>query len=492
VTTHAIETPVPSTANAFDNIDAITYSKGASTLKQLRHLLGDEVFRQGVHNYLVKYAYQNARLDDFIGSLGEAAQRDLSGWTREWLYQPGVNTVAADYRCAGGKVTAFRLLQSAPGAAMPTLREQRVQVALFQRDQQQLKLGRSVAVTYKGASTRVPQLVGAACPDLVYPNYQDWGYLKVQLDPRSFATAQAGLGQVADPLLRSMLWQSLWDGVRDGKLPLNRFLDTVLANAPGERDYTLLGDIVGKVRQSKDYLGAMGPSAYASKVGAQLEQMALAAAQAAQGDNNFQRRWFGLFVAVAGSQNALGQLAAILDGTLVVPGLQVSQDVRWNIIGHLNRYAYPGSAALLAAEQERDKSDSGQTAALAAAVVRPEPAVKAAWLATIADLKTALPFSKVRTAMENLYPHEQGGLSELSAQQRLAGLAQLDQAAGPVYMRAYASQLIPATCTPASVLRLQAAVNTLTSLSTGTRRSLLITHQEDARCVAIRKYMTEY
>jgi aminopeptidase N len=31
VTTHAIETPVPSTANAFDNIDAITYSKGAST-----------------------------------------------------------------------------------------------------------------------------------------------------------------------------------------------------------------------------------------------------------------------------------------------------------------------------------------------------------------------------------------------------------------------------------------------------------------------------
>jgi aminopeptidase N len=31
-TTHPIEVPVPSTANAFDNIDAITYSKGASVL----------------------------------------------------------------------------------------------------------------------------------------------------------------------------------------------------------------------------------------------------------------------------------------------------------------------------------------------------------------------------------------------------------------------------------------------------------------------------
>jgi aminopeptidase N len=73
---------VPSTANAFDNIDAITYSKGASTLIQLRHLLGAEVFRKGVHNYLTRYSYQNAKLDDFIGSLGEAAGRDLSGWTK--------------------------------------------------------------------------------------------------------------------------------------------------------------------------------------------------------------------------------------------------------------------------------------------------------------------------------------------------------------------------------------------------------------------------
>ncbi|RYE63144.1 MAG: aminopeptidase N, partial [Oxalobacteraceae bacterium] len=45
--THPIEVPVPSSSNAFDNIDAITYSKGGSTLKQLRHLLGEDVFRKG-------------------------------------------------------------------------------------------------------------------------------------------------------------------------------------------------------------------------------------------------------------------------------------------------------------------------------------------------------------------------------------------------------------------------------------------------------------
>jgi aminopeptidase N len=161
--THPIEVPVPSTADAFDNIDAITYSKGASTLMQLRHLLGPDAFRKGVHDYLVKYQYRNATLDDFIGSLAHAAGRDLQGWTREWLYQPGVDTIAADFTCKGGRIATFALKQEAP-AAYPTLREQRVQVATFRLDGGRPALDKTVAVTYKGARTAVPRLVGPPAP----------------------------------------------------------------------------------------------------------------------------------------------------------------------------------------------------------------------------------------------------------------------------------------------------------------------------------------
>jgi aminopeptidase N len=491
VTTHPIEVPVPSTANAFDNIDAITYAKGASTLKQLRHLLGAEVFRKGVHNYLVKYAYKNARLDDFIGSLGEAAGRDLGPWTQQWLYQAGVDTIAAHYSCANGKIKTFSLQQSAPSAALPTLREQRVQVATFRLAGQQIGLDKNVAVTYSGAATPVPALVGAACPDLVYPNYQDWGFAKVQLDKRSFATAQSSLSKVSDPLLRSMLWQSLWDGVRDGKLPLNEFIKTALNNAPAEKDYTLLGDVLGKVSASKHYLDAMQPDpAYARRTGAAFEQMAWAGVQASKDDSNFQRRWFGEYLDVASSKGALDQLAAILGGKLAVDGLTIDQDLRWAIIGRLNRYAYPGSAALVEAELARDKSDSGQASALRATVIRPDPKLKAEWLAKVEDLKTALPFSKIRTAMEDLYPAEQASLGEASAAERLSKLAQMDKTAGPVYMRSYAGSLIPASCTPASVKRLEAAVAQNKDLSAGTMRSLRHAEQEDKRCVTIRQAMT--
>jgi aminopeptidase N len=490
VTTHPIEVPVPSTQNAFDNIDAITYSKGASTLMQLRHLLGADVFRKGVHNYLVKYQFKNATLDDFIGSLGDAAGRDLSGWTRQWLYQPGVNTIAANYTCKAGKIASFTLDQSAPSAALPTLREQRVQVATFKLDGSALALAQNAAVTYSGAKTAVPALVGSACPDLVYPNYQDWGFAKVQLDQRSFNTARAHLSGVADPLLRTMLWQSLWDGVRDGKLPLNEFIKTALNNAPAEKDYTLLGDVLGKISASKHYLNAMGDTPYARKATRDLEQMAWNGVVASKGDDNFQRRWFNQYLGLAGSREALDHLAALLDGRTTVEGLNINQDLRWAIIGRLNRYDYPGSAALVEAELARDKSDTAQAEALAATVSRPDPKTKAEWLATVEDLQTKLPFSKIRTAMFNLYPSEQHALAEQSAQARLAKLPALDKSAGPVYMRAFAGSMIPASCTPASVKRLTDAAGQMKELSAGTRRALLDAQQEDQRCVTIKQAMT--
>jgi aminopeptidase N len=342
-----------------------------------------------------------------------------------------------------------------------------------------------------GSTSAVPAMNGAACPDLIYPNYQDWGFVKVQLDKRSFETARASLSTVEDPLLRSMLWQSLWDGVRDAKLPLNEFIKVALNNAPQEKDYTLLGNVLSKVAASKQYLDAMHlNNAYSRDTTRALEDMAWNGALAHKGNDNFQRRWFGNYLNVASSEQALARLASLLEGKTTIDGLAINQDLRWSIINRLNRFNYQGAEALVEAEQARDKSDSGQAAAVAATVVRPSASTKTEWLNTVEDLKTKLPFSKVRTAMHNMYPSEQAKLSEQTANQRLGKLAALDKTAGTVYMRAFSESLIPATCTPASVQRLSRAAKELKDLSAGTRRSLLDALQEDQRCVAIKKALT--
>ncbi|WP_153915046.1 aminopeptidase N [Shewanella sp. TC10] len=491
VTTHPIEVPVPTSMNAFDNIDAITYSKGASTLKQLRHLLGEETFQLGVQQYLTKYSYQNAELDDFIGSLAQASNRDLSQWTQDWLYQAGVNTLKAEFSCDNDRITEFSLIQTAPSADLPTLREQRVQVALFDATRYSIHAGPKVAVTYKGERTEVPELVGRHCPNLVYPNFEDWGYVKVELDDRSFETAKQQLSRVEDPLLRSMLWQSMWDSVTDGKSSLKQYINVALVNAPLEEDYTILGQVIQNLKQAQQYLNSMAPNhqAYASKVSKALTQMSLRMAMQHHDNADFQRRWFDSYVSLASSQHALDHLADLLEGNATIRGLNISQDLRWKIIIKLNQYDYPQSGLIAIEEKHRDLSDSGQKSAFAAEVIRPQAQLKRQWLHTI-EHDTNLPFSKLRVAMNYLYPSEQKLLSAATAEQRLANIAEVDKK-GPVFMRAYNRRLIPTACTNASIEAINEVLNTETGLSQMTRRALLETRQKEQGCVKMSEKLNQ-
>ena len=489
ITTHPIEAEVPSTANAFDNIDAITYSKGASVLNQLRHLLGEKTFQQGIHNYLRGNAYNNAVLDDFIKSLAKASNRDLTQWQQQWLYQAGVNTVEVNYQCDAGKISTFELLQTAD-ASLPILREQKVQIALFKANRPGFNLIKKLTVVYHGHKTKINKLIGVTCPDLVYPNYQDWGFVKVNLDSRSFKTTQQYLAQIQDPLLRSMLWQSLWDSVRDGKLPLNEYLQVALANAPFEQDYTTLGQVLEQINSAKTYLnkGLGNQHDYVNDIAQQLEEITWQSTLYNSDNSPMQRRWFNSYLNFAHTQSALDNLYKLLKGQHALEGLTISQDLRWEIITQLSRFNHPKAGALIRKELIMDKSDTGQKSAIEAEVIAPNNQVKSDWLAKIQQ-NSDIGFSKLRIAMSVLYPSEQNNLSEQSATQRMQSLIEIDNANGPVFMRSY-NDLIPATCTEVSVARLTAAIKALTTLSAGTKRSLLIKQQEDQRCLMIKKGMT--
>ena len=487
ITTHPIEVPVAATSNAFDNIDPITYNKGASTLHQLRKLIGDDAFRRGVHNYLTQYSYRNATLEDFIGALSKASGRDLTPWAKQWLYLPGLNKLTADFKCSEGKISAFSLLQSAAISAYPTLREQLVQVALFNLAGNKLVLSDKQSVIYKGASTNVPTLFGKACPDLVYPNYEDWGYVKVVLDPVSFATARTRIANIDDPMLRSMMWQGLADGLGDGRLSLDDFIQTVITNTPKETDSALLRQSLGYFSVAKGYLRVFASgSAYDKRVSAQMEKVLWDGTLASRGDRERGKSWLSTYISVASTESALTNLAGLLAGSVDAGGLKIDQEFRWSVIEQLNRMNVAGSEALIASELERDKSESGQLSALSASTVRPDPAMKAEWLAKVQRMDGSEPFSRLRVVMRNLYSNSQPALSEPSAQMRLDTLPQIDKTADPVFLRSYASSMIPTGCTAASVARLEKAVATLTTLSPGTRRELLSKHESDSRCLAVR------
>jgi len=487
ITTHPIEVPVHSTANAFDNIDAITYSKGASVLNQLRHFLGEKTFQKGIHNYLKDNAYKNAVLDDFINSLSKTSGKNLNQWQQQWLYQAGVNTIEASYHCKNEKISSFHLLQSASDK-QPTLREQKVQLALFKANKPGFSLTKKISITYQGEKTNVDALIGVDCPDLVYPNYQDWGFVKVNLDKRSFITTKQYLAQIQDPLLRSMLWQSLWDSVKDGSLPLNEYLQVALANAPLEQDYTTLGQVLAQLSSAKAYLNkALGSQHnYVKSIASQLEEITWQSTRANSDNKNMQRLWFNSYLGFAQSKNALTNLYKLLNGKYSLENLTISQDVRWDIIAQLSRYNFAKAKGLITQELIKDNSDTGEKSAIYAQVIAPNAQVKSDWLAKIQEKNNNISFAKLRVAMSALYPSEQNHFNEQSAVQRINSLSTIDKINGPVFMRSY-NHLIPAICNEVSIARLAKAVNELTELSTGTKRSLLVKQQEDLRCMMIKE-----
>ncbi|ABV86150.1 aminopeptidase N [Shewanella pealeana] len=499
--THPIEVAVASSQNAFDNIDAITYSKGASTLKQLSYLIGEKTFQQGVHNYLTQYSYQNAELKDFITSLEQAAKRDLSQWSQDWLYKAGVNTLEAEFSCSNGRISSFSLKQTAPSSALPTLREQKVLLGLFTQGRNRLHHNISVPVTYSGEKTEVKQVIGLHCPALVYPNYQDWGFVKVSLDPVSFKAAQANLASVDDPLLRSMLWQSLWDSVENGSLTLNDYIGTVLINLPGERDLTILDQVLTSLSSTRVYLDKMDPSnqRYAKQAIRAIEQMSLRKVMVNKANRDIQRRWFAIYIEFGRSRDALEHMDALLKQTSSIKGIEIDQDLRWKMSIHLNRYDHRNGRYWLNKERAADKSDSGQKSALAAEVILPEAAKKRQWLNRIQQ-PTNLPFAKLRTVMENLYPSEQKLLSAATAEQRLDTLAQMGKTHDPVFMRSYNKTLIPTECSYANASRLQRLIDSsaapqsatallATTLSEPSLRALKEAVQHEQKCLLIKSKM---
>ncbi len=61
------------------------YEKGAWALVMLKELVGEENFRNGVKQYLVKHQYKSVTITDFLNEIEQASGFDLSTFKSDWL-----------------------------------------------------------------------------------------------------------------------------------------------------------------------------------------------------------------------------------------------------------------------------------------------------------------------------------------------------------------------------------------------------------------------
>lgn len=490
VNTHAIELPVASTGDALTNFDGITYGKGASVLKQLPYYLGEENFRLGVSNYLKKFSYRNTNLNDFMEELGKAANKDLSQWTQDWLYHAGLNTIKVAYQCTDDKISQFIIKQTAP-EGYSTLREQRVQIGLYNITGNVMTLDSSTPVTYKGKSTEIVEVIGYKCPDLVYPNEADWGYVKVELDDKSLKSTEQYINAIANPSMRLMLWQSLSDSVTDANLSADKFVNFAMANIRDEKDYNVVRKIASSLTSALYYLTTATRLQQIDYSGIyqEAENLYYELLQKAKAGSDIQKLMYSQYIAIAKTDNHLKTLLNILYSETQFVGLTIDQDKRWRIVAKLNRYQYGNYQALLKTEKENDITDKGVKYAIYSEVLRPEPEVKEKWFNVVINNPENLKLSTLRYIMFGLFPSEQHTLEAPFKAKILSHIPKLNEGGDLNLISAFTDNMLPSQCTSESEQELTKLINDYQEMKPQVLKTVKETHQEIERCIKALKLL---
>jgi len=123
--TRTIEYDVVSPNDAENMFDELTYEKGASILKMAQVYLGEEVFQEGIREYLNAHRYANTDTVDLWRALDAASGEAVSEMMNTWVFQGGHPVVVVEPLPDGVRLTqsAFRLLdkESDPRGAIGTI-----------------------------------------------------------------------------------------------------------------------------------------------------------------------------------------------------------------------------------------------------------------------------------------------------------------------------------------------------------------------------------
>ncbi|MFT5313950.1 MAG: aminopeptidase N, partial [Paraglaciecola sp.] len=473
VSTHPVEVHVPSTNDFFAVFDSITYQKGASVLNQLSHYTGQENFRLGVSQYLKDHTWDNTELKDFIAAQGKQSGLELTSWANSWLYQAGVNRIKAEFSCSEGKIAHFTIKQSAP-EEHPYLRSQRTQLALFTLNAPNMQPYFVMPITISGANSTITDVQGLACPDLAYPNHQGWGYSEVELDEVSMNNALPAIEKSTDPLLRSMLWSSIMDSP-------DISLDALISAIQSEKNDRIIHQVLSELVSKLNTLERQG-SAIVTVAGPKLE--ALLWQQITQGESSKSTRIIRLESYIDALRTPVAQqhVVALLENTVSLPALPISQEHRWLLIKRLAMMDHKDARAYITHEVIKDPSDAGKRAAIAAKSALPDLAIKQAWLKRFMDNENPLPLSNQRAAMENIFPANQLAMQEALLPEMIKALAMINQTRDNYYQRSYAQALFAGICSQAGLSQLQGALQQ-DSIGTTLSRFLSENAQEAKRCV---------
>jgi aminopeptidase N len=329
----------------------------------------------------------------------------------------------------------------------------------------------------------------------VYPNYDDDAYVAVNLDAKSLGFAKRNLSRISDPLLRTQVWDDLWEMVRNTEMPLKDYVQMINMHFPKETNPITLEQLVqtisGRYSDEATIIYYWPPttdglrSDRASFI-AGMEREYLRRFKEAKPGSDDQKLWFDNFVSVAQTPGALDQLSRWSTMASVAPGFPLDVDRQWNVAKRLSRFQHPKAASLLAALKKKDPSDRGVRQALSFEAVQPDLKIKEKWVGILKQPKPDVSLAEARAVVGSLFPAEQKPLAKRFANDFYDYLKANGSSENSVFVEGVAEGLAPLSCSQEESTRMKEFLKTTDRYNPSVVKSLKMGLEEDERCQRIR------
>ncbi len=198
---------------------AIIYHKSPIVMYMLEQVIGEEVLKQGIREYMKAYAYANAGWDNLIEILDKISPQNLAEWSRVWVKEPEMPIIKTNMKIENDIIENFEIQQFDP-SEKGRIWNQIIQVELGYEDSVV-----STTAHLKDSVIRITEFNKLKKPKYVLTNADAMAYGRFLPVENAESQLSDIVYSMPNPLQRGVILMTLWEEFLNNKISLPRFFN---------------------------------------------------------------------------------------------------------------------------------------------------------------------------------------------------------------------------------------------------------------------------
>ncbi|NDV42661.1 M1 family metallopeptidase [Flagellimonas sediminis] len=373
--TNPIRQELDNLKNAGSLYGGIIYNKAPIMMRQLEAAIGEKEFREGIREYISKYAYGNATWNDLVSILDGRTPKDLQQWSEVWVNQSGRPIFTEGLTYENDKIKTFTLSQRAENGS-DEIWPQTFEITLVYPDSTFV-----IPFSTDVRSAVIEEAIGLRKPEAIIYNSNAFGY-------GVFPIKESDLDwipKLQDEVARGYAYLNSYENILTGNLEPKTGIDLFLGGVRSEQNELVHGLLCGQI--SSVFWSYLSPEERARQ---QPRFETVLWKELTNGNHvaNIKKNIFGLWKGMAYSEDARHKLYQIWNKDLKIPDLKLNKDDYTSMAMTLALYAHPKSDEILVtAKKALDNPDQLKRFDFLAPALSPDASVRATFFESFRDAK---------------------------------------------------------------------------------------------------------